>query len=72
MSDLNRAMKRVTEDEEFRAEVLNDAAATLREFQLTEEERALVLEEAEMLAAEIQEEVVEEVEAPEVARHPRT
>jgi hypothetical protein len=64
-------MKRVTEDEEFRAEVLNNAAAALREFQLTEEESALVLEEAEMLAAEIQEEAVEEAESPEVARRPR-
>jgi hypothetical protein len=54
MPDSDVVLTRLTDDSDFRAQVLQDATAALAEYDLSDAERARLLNEAEMMEAQVQ------------------
>jgi hypothetical protein len=63
MPTLEQAMERLAADREFRAEVLEDTNEALAGYQLTAAEIDRILQQAEMIEAEIQTNPIEATQA---------
>jgi hypothetical protein len=63
MSTLSQAMERLATDRTFRAQVLEDTDAALAGYQLDGADRDRLIQEAEMIEAEVQTDPLEPTEA---------
>ena len=63
MSTLEQVMERLNADREFRAEVLENTNEALADYQLDAGDRDRILQQAEMIEAEIQTNPLESTEA---------
>jgi hypothetical protein len=63
MSSFEQAMERLASDREFRAEVLEDTNAALAQYQLGADEIDRIVQQAEMMEAEVQTDPLESTES---------
>jgi hypothetical protein len=63
MSTFDRAMERLASDRTFRARVLEDTDAALAGYQLGSGDRDRIIQQAEMIEAEVQTDPLESTEA---------
>lgn len=54
MNTIDQLMERLTNDEQFRAQVMEDMDAALAGYDLSADDRDRLLQEAEMMEAEVQ------------------